>query len=75
MSEKAVIDVAVQRGRLIRMIAINVIGVVVAVAAIVGYLSFHIGWLVWVFAGAVIAGFAGHVWLMLGLLRRPGENV
>ena len=70
MSSPAPIDVALQRRRLIAMLAFDGLCVVVAVAAAIGYLSFHVVWLGLVFAGAIVAGFAAQVWLMLGLRRR-----
>jgi hypothetical protein len=65
-------DVAVLRGRLMRMIAIDAVCLLVAMGAIVGYLSFHIGWMGWMFAVALIAGFAAQIWLVIDFMRaRP----
>ena len=61
------IDIARQRRRLMTMLAIDAVCFLVALAAIVGDLSFHIAWLGWVFAGAVLAGFAAQGWLIAGL--------
>ena len=52
------------------MLAIDAVCFLVALAAIVGDLSFHIAWLGWVFAGAVLAGFAAQGWLIAGLARK-----
>ena len=70
-------NIALQKRRL--YIALTLTGVCIAVAlvAIVGSFSFHIGWMMWVFAGAILAGFASHGWLMVGVLRdksAPGNE-
>jgi hypothetical protein len=52
------------------MIAVVSICVLVAAGAVVGDLTFHIAWLIWLFVGAVLAGFAAQVWLILGLRPR-----
>jgi hypothetical protein len=52
------------------MAAVNIVCVVAALGAIVGDLTFHIGWLIWVFAGAVVVGFAAQGWLIAGLAKR-----
>ena len=62
-------DVARQRRRLAIALAITGVCLAVALAALVGVFSFHIGWLIWVFAAALLAGFGSHGWLMLGLVR------
>lgn len=63
----AQIDVARQRRRLMIMLAVDAVCFLVALAAIVGDLSFHIRWLGWVFGGAMVAGFAAQGWLIAGL--------
>jgi hypothetical protein len=64
--------VAQLRGRLMRMIAIDAVCVLVAIVAVVGYLSFHIAWMGAVFAGAMLAGFAAQIWLVIDFARtRP----
>jgi hypothetical protein len=63
---------AVLRRRLMTMIAVNAVCVLVAVVAIVGYLSFHIAWMGALFAVALIAGFAAQIWLVLSVAKaRP----
>lgn len=62
-------NLALQRRRFIAVMAFTAVALVVALVAIVGALGFHIGWLFWVFAGAILAGFASHGWLMWGVLR------
>ena len=64
-------EVVFLRGRLMRMIAIDAVCVLVAMTAIVGYLSFHIGWMAWLFAGAMITGFAAQIWLVVDFMRAP----
>ena len=73
MSEpsSAVVDVARHRKRLMWMIAIDAVCFLVALGAIVGNLSFHIGWLLWVFFAAMVAGFGAQGWLIAGLTRKP----
>lgn len=70
MTEPAPIDVVRQRKRLMAMLAFDFLCVVVAIAAVVGYLGFHIAWLGAVFALAMLAGFAAQVWLVAGLRPR-----
>jgi len=52
------------------MVAIDAVCFLVALGAIIGNLSFHIGWLMWVFLAAMIAGFGAQGWLIMGLTRR-----
>ena len=68
-------EVAILRGRMMRMIAIDAVCVLVAMAGIVGYLSFHIGWMGWLFGAAMVAGFAAQIWLVIDFMRAgpPGE--
>ncbi|HEX4095993.1 MAG TPA: hypothetical protein VHX64_04650 [Caulobacteraceae bacterium] len=73
MSGPALIDVEVQRGRLVRMVVIDALCVLVAAAALIGDLGFHREGLIWVFASAVVAGFAAQIWLVAGLMRRQGS--
>jgi len=49
------------------MVAVDGACFLVALAAIVGDLSFHIGWLIWVFGVAMLAGFGAQAWLIAGL--------
>jgi len=66
----AAIDVVRHRRRLMWMVAIDAVCFLVALGAIVGNLSFHIGWLMWVFLAAMVAGFGAQGWLIMGLTRR-----
>jgi len=53
------------------MLAVDALCVVVALVAVIGFLSFHIAWLGAVFALAVLTGFGAQIWLMMGLKPRP----
>ncbi len=66
----AVIDVARHRRRLMWMIVVDAVCFLIALGAIVGDLSFHIGWLLWVFLAAMLAGFGAQGWLIAGLTRK-----
>jgi hypothetical protein len=63
------VDLALQRRRFVVAMTITVAGLIVAMTAAVALLGFHQAWAMWVFAGAILAGFASHGWLMLGVLR------
>ncbi len=60
------------------MLAIVAVCVLVALVAIVGYLSFHIAWMGGLFALAAIAGFAAQIWLVIDFARSkppsPGRD-
>ncbi|MEJ0065936.1 MAG: hypothetical protein WDM85_11345 [Caulobacteraceae bacterium] len=62
-------DLALQRRRLYITLAITTVALVVALIAVVAGLGFHLAWGMWLFAAAILAGFASHGWLMLGVLR------
>ena len=64
------IDVGHQRRRLTAMLAVNLVCLLIAVAAAVGVFAYHVMGLIFVFVAALLAGFAAHVWLMLGLAQR-----
>ena len=64
------IDVARQRRRLFVMVAIDGVCLLVAMGALVGDMGFHIHWMMWVFLGALLAGFGAQGWLIMGL-RKP----
>jgi len=64
------IDVVRHRKRLMWMIAVDAVCFLVALGAIVGNVSFHIGWLLWLFLAAMLAGFGAQGWLIMGLTRR-----
>jgi len=63
------IDVARQRRRLIIMVAIDGVCFAIALAAMAGNMVFHIGWMMWVFLAALLAGFAAQGWLIAGLRK------
>ena len=67
MSDPVLIDVPRERRRLITMVVVDGICFLIAFAAIVGDFGFHIGWMRWVFLGAVVAGFAAQGWLVAGM--------
>ncbi|HEX4183385.1 MAG TPA: hypothetical protein VHY34_09005 [Caulobacteraceae bacterium] len=70
MSESA--HVTSLRRRLIAMIAIDAVCALVAVGAIVGFLSFHVSWMGGLFAVALVAGFGAQIWFFVGFARsRP----
>jgi len=62
-------DLALQKRRLTIAMIITAISVIVALTAVVGSFALHLGWAMWVFAGAIVVGFGSHVWLMLGAIR------
>jgi len=62
-------NVARQKRRLMLALGATAVSLVVAIGAVIGSFGFHIGWMMWVFAGALAAGFASHAWLMLGVWR------
>jgi hypothetical protein len=70
LSEPALIDVARQRRRLVTMVVVDGICFLIAFAAIVADFGFHIGWMRWVFLGAVVAGFLAQGWLIAGLAAK-----
>jgi len=65
--------VAVQRRRLMIMVAIDAVCVLVAIASVIGALSFHQGWMMGLFVGAVLAGFGAQLWLVVGLILNKAE--
>jgi hypothetical protein len=68
------IEVPVQRRRLAIMLAVNLICVIVAAGAAFGAFIGHVQGLIYVFAAAMVIGFAAHLWLMLGLARGAGPK-
>ena len=62
-------NLALQRRRLFITMAITALALIAALAAVVATFGFHTGWGAWLFAGAMLIGFASHGWLMLGVLR------
>lgn len=62
-------DLARHRRRFFIAMTITVAALVVAMGAVVASFGFHVGWALWVFAAAILAGFASHGWLALGVFR------
>ena len=52
------------------MVAFDAVCFVIALAALVGNVGFHIRWMLWVFLVAMLAGFAAQGWLVMGLTRK-----
>jgi hypothetical protein len=74
MTAPDLIEVPVQRRRLAVMLAVNLVCVLVAAGAAVGVFAYHVMPLLYLFVAALLAGFAAHLWLMLGLARRAGPK-
>ena len=72
MSTPDAISVPLQRRRLTAMLAINLVCIVVAAASALQMIAHHAAWAGWPFAGAIIAGFGSHLWLVLGLPKAKG---
>jgi hypothetical protein len=49
------------------MVAIDGVCLLAAMGALVGDMGFHIRWMMWVFLGALLAGFGAQAWLIAGL--------
>ncbi|HWA62862.1 MAG TPA: hypothetical protein VG939_15890 [Caulobacteraceae bacterium] len=62
---------ALQR-RVVTVLAINGACALVAIAGIVGGLAFHIGWMNWLFVGALVLGFGAQIWLIVRFARDRG---
>jgi hypothetical protein len=62
-------DAALQKKRLTTMLAIDVVCFLLAAAAIIGHVSFHIGWLLPAFLVLVAAGLGAQIWFVLGWMR------
>jgi hypothetical protein len=56
------------------MLAINLVCALVAAGAAIGAFAWHVQGLTYLFAAALVIGFAAHVWLMLGLARGAGPK-
>jgi hypothetical protein len=63
------LDVALQRRRLWVTLGVTAAALIVALAGVVASFAFHEAWGMWLFAGAILVGFASHGWLMLGVAR------
>ena len=62
-------DAAVQKKRLNAMIAIDVVCLIVGVAAIVGNVAYDIAPLLWVFVAAAVIGMGAQIWFVRGLMK------
>ena len=67
-------NLSLQRRRLYVMLGITAAALTLALIAIVASFGFHQAWGMWVFGGAMLAGFASHGWLMLGVLREKASQ-
>ena len=45
-----------------------------ALGCALGYFAYGIGWMLWLFAAALVVGFAAQIWFIAGL-RRAGKGV
>ena len=65
------------RLRFMIMVGVNAVCVLIATAALVGDLRFHLAWGLPIFAGSVVIGFAAQIWFIVGLARagRLGKGV
>ena len=62
-------DLALQRRRFFAAMTVTAVALIVALAAAFAMFGLHLAWATWVFAAAIVAGFASHGWLMWGLWR------
>jgi len=62
-------DAVLQKKRLTTMLAIDAVCFVLAGAAIVGHVSFGVGWLLPAFLALVAAGLGAQIWFVLGWMR------
>ena len=62
-------DAALQKKRLTAMLAIDAVCFLLAGAAIVGHVTFHVGWMLPAFLVLVAAGLAAQIWFVLGWMR------
>lgn len=62
-------DAALQKKRLTAMLAIDAVCFMLAGAAIVGHVTFHVGWMLPAFLVLVAAGLGAQIWFILGWMR------
>jgi hypothetical protein len=62
-------DVALHRRRLFVALGVTALAVVIAALGLGLAFGVHAGWGLWLFGGAILAGFASHWWLVAGVLR------
>jgi hypothetical protein len=48
---------------------ITVVALIGAMVAAIALFGFHLAWAIWPVLLSILAGFASHVWLMLGVMR------
>jgi hypothetical protein len=65
------------RQRFMIMVGIDALCVMIAIAALVGDLRFHLVWALPTFAASVLIGFGAQIWFIVGLARagRLGKGV
>jgi hypothetical protein len=59
--------------RLMLMMTANVLAALSAIAGVVGYFKFELGWGLGVFVAALVTGFAFQIWFVAGF-RRTGRG-
>lgn len=62
-------EVQVNKKRLVTMLAVSIISGLVAIGAMFGAITLHQDWLLGVFALALVVGFGGQIWFIVGLGR------
>ena len=65
-------DLAVLKKRRTVMMVVNVLAALTALAGVVAYFKFAQDWALFVFVGALLAGFGAQVWFIAGLRRNGG---
>lgn len=63
------IDVRAAKRRLAVMGVVNVVAVLAAMGALVGYFRFHLDWALGVFAVLMLVGVGAQIWFIAGLRR------
>jgi hypothetical protein len=66
------IDPVVMKKRRNLMMAVNVLAALGALAGIVGYFEFDIGWALIAVVGALLVGFGAQIWFIAGLRGSKG---
>ena len=65
-------QLATDKKRLAIMAVTNVLAVIVAIAAIVIYFKFALGWALALFVVAMLTGFGAQIWFIAGLRAKKG---
>ncbi len=63
-------QLAAQKKRLTTMAIVNVVSVVIALAAIVFHFMYALDWALFVFGGALLVGFGTQIWFIAGFRRK-----